>query len=135
MGLISAGRAIAARLYGGQRFGQREPCPYLASISDVHLSVTIIRNGHDLGFTAASNIGARAYNANTLPVLNVDSVLAEGSLRCMMDMLESIHSILMMGGPLGNPGGSEQQRRRRVFPTPTRAFCLLHLGKWCPSVL
>lgn len=107
----------------------------MASISDGHLSVTIIRNGQNLGFAAACNIGARAYYANTLLVLNLDSVLAEGCLRCMMDMLESIHSIVMVGGLLGNPSGSEQQRRRRVFSTPTRAFCLLHLGKWRPSVL
>ena len=107
----------------------------LASISDVHLSVTIIRNGHNLGFADACNIGTRAYNANTLLVLKLDSVLAEGSLRSMMDMLESIDSIVMVGGLLCNPGGSEQQRRRRVFPTPRRAFCLLHLGKWCPFVL
>ena len=35
-----------------------------ASISDVR--VTIIRNGQNLGFAAACNIGARASNASTL---------------------------------------------------------------------
>ena len=77
-----------------------------ASISDVR--VTIIRNGQNLGFAAACNIGARASNASTLLFLNPDSVLAVGSLRRMMDVLESDSSIGMVGGLLCNPDGSEQ---------------------------
>jgi len=111
----------------------------------VHLSalvfdarVTLIRNGQNLGFAAACNIGARASNANTLLFLNPDSVLAEGSLRHMMDVLESDPSIGMVGGLLCNPDGSEQPGGRRVFPTPRRAFMrafgLSHLGKWFPSL-
>ncbi len=91
-----------------------------ASISDVR--VTIIRNGQNLGFAAACNIGARASNASTLLFLNPDSVLAVGSLRRMMDVLESDSSIGMVGGLLCNPDGSEQPGGRRVFPTPRRAF-------------
>lgn len=56
-----------------------------ASISDVR--VTIIRNGQNLGFAAACNIGARASNTSTL-LFNPDSVFAEGSLLRMMDVLE-----------------------------------------------
>ena len=77
-----------------------------ASISDVR--VTVIRNGENLGFAAACNIGARASNASTLLFLNPDSVLAVGSLRRMMDVLESDSSIGMVGGLLCNPDGSEQ---------------------------
>ena len=40
--------------------------------------------------------------------LNPDSVLTEGSLRRMMDVLESDPSIGMVGGLLCNPDGSEQ---------------------------
>ena len=107
-----------------------------ASISDVR--VTLIRNGQNLGFAAACNIGARASIASTLLFLNPDSVLAEGSLRRMMDVLESDSSIGMVGGLLCNPDGSEQPGGRRVFPTPRRAFMrafgLSHLGKWFPAL-
>src|SRR3546814_19653296 len=58
-----------------------------ASISDVR--VTIIRNGQNLGFAAASNIGSRASNASTLLFFNQDSVLAVGSLRRMKIGIES----------------------------------------------
>jgi len=67
-----------------------------ASISDERISV--ICNGRNLGFAAACNIGARASNASVLLFLNPDSVLAEGSLRRMMDVLESDPSIGMVGG-------------------------------------
>ena len=107
-----------------------------ASTSDVR--VNIIRNGQNLGFAAACNIGARASIASTLLFLNPDSVLAEGSLRRMMDVLESDSSIGMVGGLLCNPDGSEQPGGRRVFPTPRRAFMrafgLSHLGKWFPAL-
>ena len=107
-----------------------------ASISDVR--VTIIRNGQNLGFAAACNMGARASNASALLFQNPDSVLAEGSLRRMMDVLENDPSIGMVGGLLCNPDGSEQPGGRRVFPTPRRAFMrafgLSHLGKWFPAL-
>jgi hypothetical protein len=107
-----------------------------ASISDERISV--ICNGRNLGFAAACNIGARASNASTLLFLNPDSVLAEGSLRRMMDVLESDPSIGMVGGLLCNSDGSEQPGGRRVFPTPRRAFMrafgLSRLGKWFPAL-
>jgi GT2 family glycosyltransferase len=100
--------------------------------------VRIIRNGNNLGFAAACNIGARASAADTLLFLNPDSVLAPGALRRMIEVLESNPSIGMVGGLLCNPDGSEQPGGRRVFPTPRRAFMrafgLSHLGKWCPSL-
>lgn len=107
-----------------------------ASISD--LRVTIIRNGRNLGFAAACNIGARASNANILLFLNPDSVLAEGSLHRMKDVLEGDPSFGMVGGLLCNLDGSEQSGGRRAFPTPRRAFMrafgLSRLGRWFPTV-
>lgn len=114
-----------------------ESLAYLdALISDDR--VRIIRNSNNLGFAAACNIGARASDANALLFLNPDSVLAPGSLRSMIEVLESATSIGMVGGLLCNPDGSEQPGGRRVFPTPRRAFVrafgLSHLGKWFPSL-
>jgi hypothetical protein len=114
-----------------------ESLTYLeTSISDER--VRIIRNGNNLGFAAACNLGACASAADTLLFLNPDSVLAPGALRRMIEVLESNPSIGMVGGLLCNPDGSEQPGGRRVFPTPRRAFMrtfgLSHLGKWFPSL-
>ena len=100
--------------------------------------VRIIRNGNNLGFAAACNIGARASAADAILFLNPDSVLTPGALRRMIEVLESNPSIGMVGGLLCNPDGSEQPCGRRVFPTPRRAFMrafgLSNLGKWFPSL-
>ena len=114
-----------------------ESLAYLsASISDNR--IRIIRNGNNLGFAAACNIGVRGSVAETLLFLNPDSVLAPGSLRRMIEVLESTPSIDMVGGLLCNPDGSEQPGGRRLFPTPRRAFIrafgLSHLSKWFPSL-
>lgn len=105
-----------------------------AVISDVR--VTLIRNNQNLGFATACNVGARACSASTVLFLNPDSVLVQGSLGHMMDVLFSDPSIGMVGGVLCNPDGSEQPGGRRVFPTPRRAFMrafgLSRLGQWLP---
>lgn len=106
------------------------------SISDAR--VVVIRNGKNLGFSVACNIGTQASSANAVLFLNPDSVLVEGSFRRMMGVLESDPSIGMVGGLLCNPDGSEQPGGRRVFSTPRRAFMtafgLSHLGNWFPSL-
>jgi GT2 family glycosyltransferase len=114
-----------------------ESLTYLeTSISDER--IRIIRNGNNLGFAAACNIGTRVSAADTLLFLNPDSVLAPGALRRMIEVLESNPSIGMVGGLLCNPDGSEQPGGRRIFPTPRRAFIrafgLSHLSKWYPSL-
>ena len=108
----------------------------LDSISDPR--VTLIQNGQNLGFAAASNIGARASNAGTLLFLNPDSLLSRNSLYRMIDVLGSESSIGMVGGLLCNTDGSEQPGGRRIFPTPKRAFMrafgLSYFSKWFPSL-
>lgn len=107
-----------------------------ASISDAR--VTVIRNGQNLGFAAACNIGTRASTEDAVLFLNPDGVLASGALKRMLDVLDSDPSIGMVGGLLCNPDGSEQPGGRRAFPTPRRAFMrafgLAQLGKWFPSL-
>ena len=62
-----------------------ESLAYLeTSISDARLG--IIRNGKNLGFASACNIGARAFNADTVLFLNPDSVLVTGALQCMIEV-------------------------------------------------
>jgi len=95
--------------------------------------VRVMRNGNNLGFAAACNIGAHASNADALLFLNPDSVLAPGALLRMIEVLESKPSNGMVGGLLCNPDGFEQPGGRRVFPTSRRAFMrafgLSYLGK------
>jgi len=106
------------------------------SISDNRLYV--IRNGKNLGFATACNVGAHASDADTLLFLNPDSVLTPGALQRMMHVLENGSSIGMVGGFLCNPDGSEQPGGRRVFPTPRRAFIrafgLSRFGRWFPDI-
>ena len=100
--------------------------------------IQVIRNGNNLGFSAACNIGATVSNASTLLFLNPDSVLAPGTLQRMIEVLESDPGIGMVGGMLRNPDGTEQPGGRRQFPTPkqafVRAFGLSRLARWFPNL-
>ena len=82
----------------------------------------VVRNGRNLGFAAACNIGARLSTARRLLFLNPDSVLAPDALTRMARVLDSSEAIGMVGGLLCNPDGSEQRGGRRRFPTPRRAL-------------
>ena len=97
------------------------------SIDALHRSipdrrVRVIRNGQNLGFAAACNVGARSSDAERVLFLNPDGVLVEGALQRMLEVMESSESVGMVGGFLCNPDGSEQAGGRRVIPTPRRAF-------------
>lgn len=91
-----------------------------SAICDDHLH--ILRNGRNLGFATACNVGVKASDAKYLLFLNPDSVLEAGALQRMLEVLAGSKSIGMVGGMLCNPDGSEQPGGRRVFPTPQRAF-------------
>lgn len=82
----------------------------------------VVRNGCNLGFAAACNIGARLSTARRLLFLNPDSVLAPDALTRLAHVLDSSEAIGMVGGLLCNPDGSEQRGGRRRFPTPRRAL-------------
>ncbi|RJQ68742.1 MAG: glycosyltransferase family 2 protein [Desulfobacteraceae bacterium] len=84
--------------------------------------LAIIRNGDNFGFAKACNIGVGVSTSRHLFFLNPDCILAPGSLRRMITVLESDHAIGMVGGLLCNQDGSEQPGGRRAFPTPRRAF-------------
>ncbi len=98
----------------------------------------ILRNGRNLGFATACNVGVKASDAKYLLFLNPDSVLTPGALQRMLDVLVSSTTIGMVGGLLCNPDGSEQPGGRRVFPTPQRAFMrafgLSRFSRFFPAV-
>jgi len=100
--------------------------------------LVVIRNGSNLGFAAACNIGAKASSAHHVLFLNPDSVLAEDALTKMAAVLDTADDVGMVGGFLCNPDGTEQPGGRRVFPTPKRAFMrafgLSRLARFFPEV-
>ena len=97
----------------------------LALIEDAfagNAQLSVIRNGANLGFAAACNIGIQASQAGALFFLNPDSEIAPHALARLMEVLHSAPRIGMVGGFLCNPDGSEQPGGRRDFPTPVNAF-------------
>lgn len=100
--------------------------------------LTVIRNGKNMGFAAACNIGAKASSAPLVLFLNPDSALAPDALFLMAEVLQASPEVGMVGGFLCNPDGTEQPGGRRVFPTPKRAFMrafgLSRLARHFPEV-
>lgn len=84
--------------------------------------LTIIRNAANLGFAAACNIGAAQAREPYVLFLNPDCILQQGSLRCMVQVLETNPEAGMVGGLLINKDGTEQAGSRRAVPTPWRSF-------------
>ena len=83
--------------------------------SDPRLSV--IRNGANLGFAAACNIGARAGSGDAVLFLNPDCRAAPAAIDRLLTVLDSDDAVGMVGGLLLNPDGSEQEGARRNLPT------------------
>lgn len=132
--VFAAGAASAIVVDNGSSDGSLERLERMAGNG----KLSLIRNGRNLGFAAACNIGARTSSASRILFLNPDSVLAAGALARMLDVLERSETVGMVGGLLCNPDGSEQPGGRRVFPTPKRAFVrafgLSRLARYFPGV-
>lgn len=82
----------------------------------------IIRNGINLGFAAACNIGAQRVKGDYVLFLNPDCSLDISAVGDLKRVLESEARVGMVGGLLINPDGSEQGGGRRAVPTPWRSF-------------
>jgi len=76
----------------------------------------------NLGFAAGCNLGVGLASQAHLLFLNPDCILGAGSLRRMVEVLDSDSSVGMVGGLLTNLDGSEQGGGRRAVPTPWRSF-------------
>ncbi|MGH8548761.1 MAG: glycosyltransferase family 2 protein [Methylococcales bacterium] len=82
----------------------------------------IIRNGQNLGFSAACNAGLGHSTGNFLMFLNPDCVLEPGSVTRLLQVLRDFPDAGMVGGLLVGPDGREQGGGRRAVPTPWRSF-------------
>jgi GT2 family glycosyltransferase len=92
----------------------------------------------NLGFSSGCNFGLGFATQVHLLFLNPDCLLGAGSLRRMVEVLDSDSNIGMVGGLLTNLDGSEQGGGRRAVPTPwrsfVRAFGLTRLGDRWPKL-
>ena len=91
--------------------------------------ITILRNGRNLGFSAANNLGlASAPETPYLLLLNPDSRVSPAAIEAMARFMESHPDVGMCGPLILNADGSEQRGCRRDEPTPMAALKTL-VGK------
>ena len=83
--------------------------------------IAIIRNGCNLGFTAANNLGVRHSTGRHLLFLNPDTELIGNSLETLVDFMDRRKDVGIVGAKLLNPDGSAQMSCR-AFPALTTPF-------------
>jgi GT2 family glycosyltransferase len=100
--------------------------------------IRVINNSQNLGFAAACNIGVKAATGKYLLFLNPDCILATDAVQRMLEAIDSIDSVGMVGGLLVDPDGMEQGGSRRAIPTPWRSLVrvtgLSHFADNCPQL-
>jgi N-acetylglucosaminyl-diphospho-decaprenol L-rhamnosyltransferase len=84
--------------------------------------VDLIASRENLGFAAATNLGARRGEAPYLLALNPDTAVTEGALDAVISVLDSHPEVAVVGPRLLRPDGSFDHAARRSFPTPLSAL-------------
>ena len=84
--------------------------------------VELIASSENLGFAAATNLGARRGSAPRLLALNPDTAVTEGALDRVLSLLDSHPDVAVVGPRLLRPDGSFDHAARRSFPTPLSAL-------------
>lgn len=87
-----------------------------------HPSFISIRNGRNVGFAAACNVGMRRCSTEYVLFLNPDCRLEPGALETLLGSFTQQADLGMVGGLLLNEDGTEQGGGRRAVPTPWRSF-------------
>jgi GT2 family glycosyltransferase len=100
-------------------------------------SLFIIRNGANLGFSRACNIGFAATEADSVLFINPDGRLEPGALTLMLEALDSAPDVGMVGPLLLGLDGREQRGGRRALPTLASGFSagfgLARLARFLPG--
>ena len=94
----------------------------LESVFRVEEKLRIVRNGRNLGFSAACNVGLSQSTGDYLMFLNPDCVLEPNVVARLLRTLNKFPDAGMVGGLLVGPDGTEQGGARRAVPTPWRSF-------------
>ena len=101
------------------RDASMDACSLLYSVDP---RLTLIRNGANLGFAAACNIGFLQAQGEYVLFLNPDCFLKPTAVANLLGELQADLTVGMVGGLLMNLDGSEQGGGRRAIPTPWRSF-------------
>ena len=84
--------------------------------------VELIASPENLGFAAATNLGARLVDAPYLLALNPDTAVTEGALDAVLAVLERHAEVAVVGPRLVREDGSLDHAAKRSFPTPMSAL-------------
>jgi GT2 family glycosyltransferase len=91
-------------------------------IASEYPEVDLIASARNLGFAAATNLGAARGEAHYLLALNPDTAVAEGALDTVISVLEERPEVAIAGPRLERPDGSLDHASKRSFPTPLSAL-------------
>jgi hypothetical protein len=95
----------------------------IENLAELQSRLVCIRNGKNLGFAKACNIGIVADGeSDYLLFLNPDCIIDKDALEKLLACMESSPQAGMAGPLLLNPDGTEQAGGRRAVPTPWRSF-------------
>jgi N-acetylglucosaminyl-diphospho-decaprenol L-rhamnosyltransferase len=84
--------------------------------------VELTVNSDNAGFSAANNQAIRSSDAPYLLVLNPDTLITDGALDRLLELLESRPEIGICGPRLVQDDGSFDHAAKRSFPTPVGAL-------------
>jgi GT2 family glycosyltransferase len=84
--------------------------------------VELIASDTNLGFAAATNLGAARGEAAYLLALNPDTAVTDGALDTMLAVMDAHEEVAIAGPRLVREDGSLDHAAKRAFPTPLSAL-------------
>jgi GT2 family glycosyltransferase len=84
--------------------------------------VELIASPTNLGFAAATNLGAKRGGAPYVLALNPDTVVTDGALDTVLESMEAHPEVAVAGARLLRPDGTLDHASKRSFPTPLSAL-------------
>lgn len=91
---------------------------YLSRLEGVRL----IESGHNLGFSKANNIAIRQSEAEYVLLLNPDTIVAEDSVKKMLNFADTHPNAGGIGVRMYNDWGTKARESRRGLPSPMTSF-------------
>jgi N-acetylglucosaminyl-diphospho-decaprenol L-rhamnosyltransferase len=99
-------------------------------VRDSFPDVRLIAADHNLGFSAASNLGIRQGEAPYVLCLNPDTRLTEGALDTLLEVMSTRPEIGICGCRLEREDGTLDHAAKRSFPTPISSLAhFLGIGR------
>jgi N-acetylglucosaminyl-diphospho-decaprenol L-rhamnosyltransferase len=94
----------------------------VAMVRAQYPEVELHASAENLGFAAATNLGARSGEAPFLLALNPDTGVTEGALETVLATIESHPEVAVVGPRLLRADGTLDHAAKRSFPTPLSAL-------------